>query len=299
MTATPCGAPVDPLVYSRYARSLSLGCFGSLGGGELGGFADATSSGFPFLATATRTVLTHDVDSDGDTDVLIGVDEGGSAALPVPNGDVLLLNNGLGVFADESGRLPATSAGDGPLALADVDLDGDRDLVELAPGASRVALWSGQTESFDVLTPAVSSYEPLPAGELAVADLDLDGDDDLIHAGGLWRNLRRELSVAGTTSVGSASVAEISGLGPTTVWVLGYALQPAWVALPPLGQLGLDLTAGFQIFGSGPVNPSEPALVSVPVPDEASLVGIEVWWQAMLDFDLHLTRAVTRTIDDL
>ncbi len=262
-----------------------------------GGFTDQTTARVPLQPTLTRNVEVGDFDVDGDVDMWSVVDEGGTPDAPVANGDVLMENNGGGFFGNKSGLLPALSYGDGFGAFADVNLDGELDLIELAPDASRVALYSAS--GFAPELELLPSDAVLPSGDLAVADMDADGDADLVHSRGLWRSQRRGLSVSSLSSLGGAARLEITTQGPPAVYLLGYALGGAWLELPPLGQLGLNLTMSFNIIGSGPVSSGHPLGVFVPVPDLPQLAGLEVHWQALVDFPLQLTRAVSRELDEL
>jgi hypothetical protein len=133
-------------------------------------------------------VALGDVDGDGDVDAV------------VTNGDMLvqhptriLLNDGAGRFTDSGQELPALKVG--RVVLGDLDGDGAPDLV-LTSAGEPFRLWLGDdrgrfSESGFVPTGNVTPFGPM------LADLDRDGDLDLVIAGYLagpveiWWNRRR------------------------------------------------------------------------------------------------------------
>jgi hypothetical protein len=142
----------------------------------------------PDTALRRGSVALGDLDGDGDVDAV------------VTNGDMLvqsptrvLLNDGTGRFTDSGQSLPALR--DGRLALGDLDGDGAPDLVLTSRGEPfRVWLNDGRgrfSESGFVSTGNASPFGPM------LADLDRDGDFDLIIAGfvdgpaEIWWNRRR------------------------------------------------------------------------------------------------------------
>jgi hypothetical protein len=152
------------------------------------------------LAGAARVALA-DFDRDGDLDLLAGADL--SVATTTLRG-VLLLGDGhgaLGASSELRASLDALST-DGPLAIADLDRDGDPDLVQWrtprdpatgAPTGAPVALELLRNESAPgtiafadpiALPVRDGGVDPIAAGGLAtsvaVVDLDLDGELDVV-----------------------------------------------------------------------------------------------------------------------
>lgn len=108
-----------------------------------------------------------DFDEDGFVDVLYG--------------SRLMLNNGDGTFRDGSAAANFPVLGDAGLALVDVDLDGDFDLLHRTQSATRLFRNTGGV--FDAGT-VVSGGARFPAGGgLAVCDVNGDGFEDVVFAG--------------------------------------------------------------------------------------------------------------------
>ncbi len=82
-----------------------------------GHFADLPTAGLPTVAATRKTLVTGDVDEDGDSDLLFGA-------------NLLYLNDGTGVFRLASSRVSAPPPFSSPVAaFADIDRDGDLDLL--------------------------------------------------------------------------------------------------------------------------------------------------------------------------
>ena len=172
----------------------------------------STEPGLTLQATgAARSVAVADLDGDGDLDLVSANDAG------------FHLEGNLQVFFQDSHQSFTSAPGKlhteirpTCVAAADLDGDGDMDLVAANRGSANLTLYF-QTHP-GVFTP--SSESPLPAGadpfSVAAADLDGDGDMDLVSAnqGG------NELQVFFQTSPGSFSRAPLSlptGVDPLSV----------------------------------------------------------------------------------
>ena len=168
--------------YSGFQGSHRL--YRNLGGGV---FTDITGSHFAPQGFTSRAVLFVDVDGDGDRDLVFADD----ATSPLRHR--LFRNDGTGLFQDDSATsmpaaLPQAYATN--LAAADIDGDGDQDLV--ITGASTRLYTNDGT---GVFTDGTAARLPTSTDDEAAAfgDVDGDGDADLVLAGvgqnRLYRNL--------------------------------------------------------------------------------------------------------------
>jgi hypothetical protein len=146
-----------------------------------GFFADETASRLPAVIVNSTKADFGDVDADGDLDAIV------AAVGP----ELLLLNDGQGVFADASGQLPAPA----PLLdnisadarFADVDGDGDLDVLvsnenpfsPVTGGQSRLFVNDGGGLFSDQTTARLPARRDQTAA-LLPGDVDGDGDLDLV-----------------------------------------------------------------------------------------------------------------------
>ena len=139
----------------------------------LGVFSDETALRLPVLLDATLDVLITDIDGDGDPDLILA---GGGEGLR------LLINNGSGVFNDESGaRLPALSDYVVKASVADADYDGDDDLILANLGQDRLLLNDGNG-LFSDGTGAQLPVDTSRTFSLLPQDVENDFDADLQQA---------------------------------------------------------------------------------------------------------------------
>ncbi|MEM7200025.1 MAG: VCBS repeat-containing protein [Planctomycetota bacterium] len=94
-----------------------------------GVFTDVTATNLPAGVTASEVIMV-DVDDDADLDLVLGTQLGSS--------DLLLENDGTGLFSDVSSRLPANASLTTSFAAADLDSDGDLDLVAATSDGERI-----------------------------------------------------------------------------------------------------------------------------------------------------------------
>jgi len=146
--------------------------------GGTGVFTDQTDARVAGITGCFRSAEFGDVDLDGDLDLLLGQDYNRQT--------LLLINNGTGVFANETtGRLPALNTSTARATFGDVDGDGDLDIALCNSGTSS-RFGSGQPRLY--LNDGTGRYNDvtttrLPQGNVSqqmdVLFLDADGDFDL------------------------------------------------------------------------------------------------------------------------
>jgi hypothetical protein len=230
-----------------------------------------------------------DLDGDRDLDIFLP-----NYGLPGPN--VLWLNNGMGMFTDASANLPAGDYREYGAALADLDLDGDLDIVTAHwgtannPEQNRLYLNNGRAVFTDVTAaraPAILDGTVC----LAIADMDLDGDPDVCFGNWVtlsslvWWNHHRHVAADNAPMVGQTYNLDFYGLpGYATapqamIGVFGLRQLAPPLAVPPHGYLGI--TPALVLPGLSLLPPGGKVTAPIPVPNDPFLRGLGVYWQAI------------------
>ncbi len=228
-------------------------------------------------SSATGTVLglfPLEVDHDGDLDLLVT-----RAAAP----DLYLQNNGDGSWSERGAALgldgPPTDAT--AAATADLDDDGDLDLVTVGPGGPARLYANDRVEPLREVGALWGLAETAPARWVEAADFDLDGRLDLALAGpaglAVLRNLGdgfapRPLPAEAAQAVTALVAADLDNdgdpdLAATTTegraWMLrnrrgAFTAEPLAVAADGVGQLlaaDLDGDGDLDLAGGRPDGP--------------------------------------------
>ena len=128
----------------------------------------------PTVLNTTRQVgqaTLADVDNDGDLDVLMPSNYGGSSSIGK------FTNNGSGSFTETN--ITTTAGSIGSLTVADVDNDGDLDVLATAVGSAIAVLLNDGSGNFSSGPTVVAPYN-YGFGQIFAADVDADGDQDLL-----------------------------------------------------------------------------------------------------------------------
>ncbi|HYC78266.1 MAG TPA: VCBS repeat-containing protein [Planctomycetota bacterium] len=251
----------------------------------------ATSATTPLVAANFTACDASDATGDGVADLLLhGVAPGGFTAV----------NPVLGPFSVSFASLGFSIPASATLVVREsarfIDLDGDPfadvivgDLVFRNDGLGALVLV--QT------LPSGNSGTTAPQ-DYAAADLDLDGDVDLIDPRGrpLW-NLTRQLARLGPPAVGRTSGLEVRG-APSEPWSLFASLGTAQLPAGPWGVVRIDPTTAV-LAATGACDATGSSVVALAVPDDPALVGFSLSWQAALLTQLRVTNVETVTVLDL
>jgi hypothetical protein len=217
-----------------------------------------------------------DLDGDGDGDFVFA---------GAPDFTVLHQGNTLTVGASLSTQ-PLTRA----VALADVDRDGDLDVVR---GSANGSLSLSLNDGLGGFTDAPQRLPPFPiySDHLHAADLDRDGDADLLSCFQstttlLLRNRHVHVEVGAALRGQNWNVelwsepgyAVADGLG---VLAVSLARLPAPLPLPPFGNLWLDPNGALQVADSIPQTAGRRTF-AFAIPAAPQLVGIELNVQGLV-----------------
>ena len=146
-----------------------------LNNGSADPFNGVTGSNISSDAHATYSIALGDVDGDGDLDMLAGNDNAQTNRLYLNNGSADPFSGVSG--SNISGDVDSTRS----IALADVDGDGDLDLVAGTSGLiNRLYLNNGSADPFSGVTGSDISSDTHWTYSIALADVDGDGDLDML-----------------------------------------------------------------------------------------------------------------------
>jgi hypothetical protein len=153
---------------------------------QSGRLIDETLARLPRREDETREIRAVDVDADGDSDLVVA---NVTFIMGVPARDYLLINDGSGVFAmAEPDRLPEDTRNNFTVQVADLDADGDPDLMApstvLAPdGAGDYLVLLNDGDGGFTAAARGTVLPPTATGngfDIEVADFDGDGRDELL-----------------------------------------------------------------------------------------------------------------------
>lgn len=137
----------------------------------------------PFIGVGRGTIDFADVDGDGDQDVLItGKPSGGLIPTNIAN---LFINDGSGIFTMAPGT-PFHGVDESAADLADVDGDGDVDALITGFGPAGLLAELFLNDGSGGFTQVGGMpFTPVRYGSVAFADIDGDGDQDVMLTGSI------------------------------------------------------------------------------------------------------------------
>jgi hypothetical protein len=234
----------------------------------------------PFSGFSTAA---GDLDGDGRTDLVVDA--------------AVRFSLGNGSF---SAGLALPVAPTAPIALADVDLDGDLDIVE-TPGTIMLNLGGG-TFGPPISTLARATILPSTpqVARSAIIDLDRDGDPDILAPGPIvLSNVRRQIAHGSWPRPGRPVSIDLYG---TTggAYLLFASNGTASFPLPPHGQVLIDpasaVLGAAGAFGTSAGTHPGAASFGGLLPNDAALVGWTSYWQALDVATGKVTNRITLTV---
>ena len=165
------------------------------------GSGNFTEISTPFDGVSQSSVAFADVDGDGDQDVLITGRNNSNNEI-----SKLYINDGSGNFTEVSGT-PFDGVSNGSIAFADVDIDGDPDLLItglINAGGPEISNLYTNDGNGDYTLENGTPFNEVYDSSIAFADVDGDGDQDVLITGfsiqgtisKIYRNLFNTLGVA-------------------------------------------------------------------------------------------------------
>ena len=245
-----------------------------------GGFVIAWSS----VATLPASDLAlGDVDGDGDLDIWVARD----LASP-PTDNALYLNQGSATFVVAA--LPVDQHRTSALALADIDLDGDLDVLGSASlETENPILYLGDGSggfALDTSGGIPWSYR-YRSRDLALGDVDGDGDPDVVFAHQvqapevLLQNRSAQLHWQNLPRTGTELRVQIDG-APGAPWIMVLSLGTGFGTLPGVpGVVRLDLALG-DTWAVGAIGGNGSSTYTTRVPPGPWPVGLEIYAQALV-----------------
>src|SRR5262245_33167612 len=242
------------------------------------------------------SIVAFDVDGDGDLDAFVG--QGTSST--TPPAVYLLRNIGGGVLVATTGTLPLTNLRVGDAAGADLDGDGDVDLVVANPSNSSVTytakvIWLRNDGSGGLVDGGEILANVAELGPLGVADLDGDGDPDLVVNERLFMNRTWHAFAPSLALIGTNYVVAFGSAALPNCVAVPFAGVRGHLPLPPYGTVGLDVNQLMPLAYT-PITAGSGRL-AIPIPANGALVGLQFGVQAMLvGSALHLTPVFYDTV---
>ena len=189
----------------------------------------------------------------------------------------------------------------GPASLADVDEDGDLDLVETPATVMFNAGGGVFGAPVSYLPRTTISWSASEIPQSAVVDLDHDGDADIVAALGpiVLMNTTRQIAHGSIARPNRPASIDLFGT-PGGAWFLwGSSGTTSW-PLPPWGTVLIDpASAQLGAMGqfSGLTAPAPGAAShSALVPNNPALVGWTTWWQAVEATQMRFTNRIAITV---
>ena len=279
----------------------------------LGAVLTASAGPFPFDGYWATDAELFDADQDGDLDVYFSQRGSGVGINTISAPDAFYLNDGSASFSAAPSQIPPDWRTTAAVTSIDADQDGDLDLALLeAYGIDPVRLEDSPDQVRILLNDGSGSFLSQDSvnggallslsiqdggGALTRADVDGDGDADLVCESRVLVNLSLQLHVAQVPRLGQRL--DIEGYAaPGAQILLGASLGETALPLGALGLLRLDPSTAI-VITSGNLDPQGKSTYSVPVPSTPSLLGFTTYWQALVTSPTHLTGAERVTLTDL
>lgn len=198
----------------------------------------------PTFGSGTKSLALFDCDEDGDLDLARSIVQ---AFTPV----FFAVNDGSGTLIDTPSRLPPTSTFTARIQAADLDRDGDLELL------------TAEELGVPVNAVLINRQRDLVVGPAAV--------------GQTW-------TIEASSEPGYATLHHLVRLG------IGLVRLPQPLLIPSFGELWVDLAAPHVVSENIVFANAGKATFSIPVPPLSQLLGVELHVQAVLEQARHLAK---------
>ena len=262
-----------------------------------GNFSLAYKKKWPLPAEPGQSGAVGDLDGDGDLDLVFGQYRGDLSIRP----DRILWNDGKGNFTmttlpgikapGKNGR-PFTTYS---IALGDVDGDGDLDLAIGYAGSIIATTVTNTTRIYENLGNrkfrefAGAIFEPGWTHRITLVDFDHDGDLDLLSAKAwfgtppshVWMNLTRQVHFREPPQIGRTLLLDVYSTRKQVAVANYLGLKRSKLALAPMGNWWLAPSTMFYVGSSLFFQQSGKQTVSIPIPWNTYLIGLELHAQSL------------------
>jgi hypothetical protein len=243
--------------------------------------------------SGVHQISAEDVDGDGDVDLLVADSRSIELWLNDGAGHLVQQPNVIQVGAAFGGTVPS-------FVLADLDGDGDRDLVATVGvydgTRTRYQLEFHRRDGATQFTRVAGTF-PGTTGRVFALDLDDDLDPEVYFAGSVWMNRLRHAVPTVVPRAGGLIGYELHVVGGGRVLpILSTALAPTPLATIA-GDIRVDLSRA-AFLPDLPTGAADIARIEAVMPDLPALVGIDLHLQAITwnGASYGVTNTVSQTV---
>ena len=235
----------------------------------------------------TNSLAMADLNADGNLDIVVGTGNGGWMVTDIPPNRIYWGDGRGGFVLTRVGRWHRATES---IAIADIDADGDPDILfgqelpEFSAPLPNNDLYLNDGKGGFQLAPALLPKDTFATRSLAIADLDGDGDMDIV-LGNEWTpvvqwNTTIDFRTPLLARLGQPFSLVVHGQ-PGHFALPMLSLDTVSVAVPPFGTLRLA-TAGLHMFPPQPIPKSRRVELVFTIPRNTTFLGVMLYTQAFV-----------------